>query len=186
MRADLTESWRHFTTEFTSTGMSRPVRNAELRFWLSPYDANGDEYFIDQVVLEQIGNGRDGTPVAQEVETVALVADTDDAVTGGTVSGIIRLTTAEGATIPVDQVELRLADQASDGFNFEEFVETDEEGFFFFEGVPNGEHALTIFSPEGYLAVTDASIRVENQAALEFNYTLKPVVSTVYLPLVTR
>ncbi|MEK9136516.1 MAG: carbohydrate binding domain-containing protein, partial [Bacteroidota bacterium] len=51
---DLTTSWLTFTTTFTTTGFVGPVSDARLRFWLAPFAAAGDMYFIDNVVLEKI------------------------------------------------------------------------------------------------------------------------------------
>ncbi|MEK9138028.1 MAG: carbohydrate binding domain-containing protein, partial [Bacteroidota bacterium] len=51
---NLTTSWQTFSTEFTTTGFSGAVGNARLRFWLAPYAAAGDEYFIDNVVLQKV------------------------------------------------------------------------------------------------------------------------------------
>ncbi len=51
--ANLTPSWQTFSTTFTSTN-SVPVNDARLRFWFAPYDAAGDVYWIDSVVLTKI------------------------------------------------------------------------------------------------------------------------------------
>jgi len=49
---NLTNAWQTFTRTFTASGFSGTVTDARLRFWLAPYDANGDLYFIDGVKLE--------------------------------------------------------------------------------------------------------------------------------------
>jgi hypothetical protein len=48
---DLTTSWANFRKDFTATGFSGTVSDGRLRFWLSPYDAPGDRFFLDDVVL---------------------------------------------------------------------------------------------------------------------------------------
>jgi hypothetical protein len=49
---NLTNAWQTFTRTFTASGFAGTVTDARLRFWLAPYDANGDIYFIDGVKLE--------------------------------------------------------------------------------------------------------------------------------------
>lgn len=58
---DLSRTWTKFRFDFTATGFTGTATDGRLRFWLSPYDAAGDRYFIDDVVL---------------VKTSALVAPT--------------------------------------------------------------------------------------------------------------
>lgn len=48
---DLGTGWQSFTMSFTTTGFSNTVGDARLMFWLAPYDAAGDVYSIDNVVL---------------------------------------------------------------------------------------------------------------------------------------
>ena len=59
--ADLNSNWQTFEFEFTTSGFSGSVDNGRLRFWFAPYDANGDVYWIDHVVLEQIGSAPNPT-----------------------------------------------------------------------------------------------------------------------------
>jgi hypothetical protein len=40
--------------EFTTSGFSGTVNDGRLMFWLAPYDAAGDQYFIDNVSLETV------------------------------------------------------------------------------------------------------------------------------------
>lgn len=51
---NLTNSWQDFSVVFTASGFAGTVNDARLRFWLAPYDAFGDLYFFDEVVLEQL------------------------------------------------------------------------------------------------------------------------------------
>lgn len=53
-RVNLQTGWGVYTTTFTSKGFSSPVDDARLRFWLAPFDANGDLYRIDWVVLREV------------------------------------------------------------------------------------------------------------------------------------
>jgi lysophospholipase L1-like esterase len=48
---NLGTSWQHFSTTFTTWGLGGTVTDGRLMFWLAPYDAAGDEYYIDNVVL---------------------------------------------------------------------------------------------------------------------------------------
>jgi hypothetical protein len=49
---NLTTAWQTFTRTFIASGFSGTISNVRLRFWLAPYDASGDVYFIDGVKLE--------------------------------------------------------------------------------------------------------------------------------------
>ena len=51
---NLGTTWQSYSVEFTTSGFSGTVNDGRLMFWLAPYDAAGDEYFFDDVVLEQI------------------------------------------------------------------------------------------------------------------------------------
>ena len=48
---DLTSAWQTFSTEFTTSDFDSTINDARFRFWLSPYDATGDEFFIDNIEL---------------------------------------------------------------------------------------------------------------------------------------
>ena len=65
VRFDLGTSWKSFSIEFTTPDLAAPVDDARLQFWLVPYAAAGDEYYIDNVVLAEL----DGTTsaLAQQV-----------------------------------------------------------------------------------------------------------------------
>ncbi len=51
---NLTTAWQAFTVEFTTTGFVGTVSDGRLMFWLAPYDAGGDHYYFDDVVLEKV------------------------------------------------------------------------------------------------------------------------------------
>jgi hypothetical protein len=48
---NLTTSWQNFSASFTTSGFSGTVSDARLMFWLAPYDAAGDRFYLDNVVL---------------------------------------------------------------------------------------------------------------------------------------
>jgi len=48
---NLGTSWSEYSTQFTTSGFSGTVNDGRLRFWLAPYDAVGDQYFIDDVII---------------------------------------------------------------------------------------------------------------------------------------
>ncbi len=52
---NLTNTMQTFTRQFRTTGFSGTVNNARIRFWFAPYDAAGDQYFLDDVVLQKVG-----------------------------------------------------------------------------------------------------------------------------------
>jgi hypothetical protein len=53
---DLSNSWQNYTVTFTTTGFSATVSDGRLLFWFAPYDAAGDNYFIDNIILGRVGN----------------------------------------------------------------------------------------------------------------------------------
>ncbi len=58
---NLASSWATYSVQFTTSGFSGTSTNARLRFWFAPYDASGDQYFIDDVTLTSAGSGGGGT-----------------------------------------------------------------------------------------------------------------------------
>ena len=61
---DLTNSWQNFSVQFTTSGFSQSVSDARLRFWLSPYNVSGDQYFIDDVELVKTSSSDTIPPAA--------------------------------------------------------------------------------------------------------------------------
>ncbi|MEM7331079.1 MAG: carbohydrate binding domain-containing protein [Chloroflexota bacterium] len=59
--ANLTSNWQTIEIDFTTSGFSGTADNARLRFWLAPYAESGDIYWIDNVVLEQLGSAPNPT-----------------------------------------------------------------------------------------------------------------------------
>lgn len=54
--ANLGKTWQTFTTEFEPTGFTGAVNDARLQFWLSPFAAAGDTYYIDDIRLEKVNS----------------------------------------------------------------------------------------------------------------------------------
>ncbi len=59
---DLTTSWGSYSVEFTTSGFAGMATDGRLMFWLAPYDASGDQYFFDDVVLVRIGTTTSSPP----------------------------------------------------------------------------------------------------------------------------
>ncbi len=184
MRADLTKQWRQFVTEFAVPNSNRAIKNARLRFWLSPYDAAGDEYWIDHVVLEKINGARNSSPPVPGVEVVELVSEPDGTASGATVSGYIQGVDKATAGKALEEVEVTLVDEDSGGYDFSAWVETDEDGYYLIEGIPAGEYTLSVTAPDGYVATPAQSIHVEGAEAIEQSYTLPAAVGVIYLPMI--
>jgi hypothetical protein len=53
---DLTTVWKDFAVQFTAGGFSGVATDGRLMFWLAPFDGNGDEYYIDAVVLAKVSS----------------------------------------------------------------------------------------------------------------------------------
>jgi hypothetical protein len=51
---NLTNSWAGYSVQFNTSGFSGTVNDGRLMFWLAPYAAAADEYFLDDVTLEMI------------------------------------------------------------------------------------------------------------------------------------
>ncbi len=49
----LERSWKTFSVEFSTPQFNVPVTDARLMFWLASFDAQGDEYFFDDIVLKK-------------------------------------------------------------------------------------------------------------------------------------
>jgi hypothetical protein len=53
---DLTTAWKDFAVQFTAGGFTGVATDGRLMFWIAPYDAGGDEYYIDAVVLAKVSS----------------------------------------------------------------------------------------------------------------------------------
>jgi hypothetical protein len=56
---DLETGWRQFTRVFQTQGFSSSVADGRLRLWFAPFDAAGDEFFIDDVELVWVGAAKE-------------------------------------------------------------------------------------------------------------------------------
>ncbi len=66
---NLNTGWQTYAYEFTTSGFSGTTNDTRLRFWFVGGAANGDVYWIDNVVLEPVGgppNTPTPTPVTSE------------------------------------------------------------------------------------------------------------------------
>ena len=52
--ANLSTSWQYFVTEFDTTSFTDMVDDGRLMFWLAPFAAPGDLYYIDNVRLVKV------------------------------------------------------------------------------------------------------------------------------------
>lgn len=53
-KVNLGTKWQSFATEFTTKGFTEHVKDGRLMFWLAPFAAAGDTYYIDDVRLEKV------------------------------------------------------------------------------------------------------------------------------------
>jgi hypothetical protein len=63
-RFDLTTVWASYAVQFTASGFSGTASDGRLRFWFAPYAIGGDQYYIDDIVIEKV------TPVAKQGQVV--------------------------------------------------------------------------------------------------------------------
>lgn len=54
---DLTSTWAEYSMLFTPSGVPGLVADGRLMFWFSPFATEGDEYYIDDVLLEEHVSG---------------------------------------------------------------------------------------------------------------------------------
>jgi len=54
-KVNLTTSWNTYSINFTTKNFSSPVNDARLVFWFASDAATGDQYWIDNVALFQVG-----------------------------------------------------------------------------------------------------------------------------------
>ena len=70
---NLGTGWQVFTRQFRTGGFTSPVTDGRLRFWFAPYDAAGDEYHIDAVLLRKALAGPPPVIVTQpQPQTVTI------------------------------------------------------------------------------------------------------------------
>jgi hypothetical protein len=74
-RVNLTTAWQAFSVTFVTGGFAGTVSDARLRFWMGPYVYNGDQYFIDDVILEKVASvpGLAPTIVVQPIPDTVVV-----------------------------------------------------------------------------------------------------------------
>lgn len=53
---NLGTAWGTHSIQFKTTGFSGMVNDARLMFWLAPYDATADQYYIDDVILTKVSS----------------------------------------------------------------------------------------------------------------------------------
>ena len=59
---NIRKAWNDYSVEFTTSGFSGTVNNGRLMFYLAPYAAAGDEYFLDDVLLEAVAPAPPSAP----------------------------------------------------------------------------------------------------------------------------
>jgi len=54
---DITPSWQTHSTTFIASGFTGTATDTRIRFWFAPYAQAGDQYYLDNVVLEKVTTG---------------------------------------------------------------------------------------------------------------------------------
>jgi hypothetical protein len=161
-RVNLTDSWKLFSVEFRTAGFTSPSTDTRLRFWLAPFDASGDVYWLDQVSLMRLPEG------------VTSASTTGD----GRVRGLV-----EGVESPL---AIHLADLESDGATYQATVLSDATGAFRFEQVPAGPYTLWVEPPTGYLQPEPVQLLVSEEPNEEIRFTLVRITDHLFMPMTTR
>ncbi len=96
---DLSQGWQTFSTEFTASGFSGATNDTRFRFWFSGHSANGDVYWIDDVMLEEINGSATDTPQPTAIQTATPQFTSTPTQTAGYTS--TPTATAEATDTPV-------------------------------------------------------------------------------------
>ncbi len=86
---DLTTSWADYSVQFTASGFTGTETDGRLMFWMAPYDANGDEYYFDDVLL--VPSSLLALPVIQNHPAPLTVKEGETATFSVTASGVTPL-----------------------------------------------------------------------------------------------
>jgi len=54
---DLTPAWQTYSTTFTASGFPGTVTDTRIRFWFASHAQAGDQYSLDNIVLEKVATG---------------------------------------------------------------------------------------------------------------------------------
>lgn len=103
----LSTTTESYFVEFTTAGFDAPVSDARLMFWLAPYAGIGDEYWLDDISLDDLdapatlatGGQSSGSSAKPPVEAAATAADPRTS---------IPIITPNGGTYP-DTVEVSIS-----------------------------------------------------------------------------
>ena len=204
---NLTTGWRTYSVEFMTEGFNNPVTDGRLRFWMAPYDAAGDVYWIDNVQLEKASvpanlpadvvslNG--GAVAAGEAVGTVMAAENLDNLPPleSGVSGLVQLMSSGEQDAPVAtaaNIQVTLVDVASAGATFQTSALTDGNGLYQFAGLADGDYLLAITPPAGYVTAVNQLVTVSNTNTLEavdtFDLAPDPASLTqkIFLPVVIR
>jgi hypothetical protein len=185
-RADLTTNWKLFTTEFTTSGFSQPVGDARLRFWMAPYDAAGDVYWIDQIRLEKAVEAQPVTG-ADPLDGTEPISETPVSPEGATIFGLVQLAdgTDEGPTAALG-AKLVLNDAATNGDIYSEEIEVDFEGLYEFADLKPGNYLVTVVPSSGYQAPAPTAVVVQEGDTYNLSFLLEKAPQLLFLPFVAR
>ncbi|MFN0158615.1 MAG: FG-GAP-like repeat-containing protein [Bacteroidota bacterium] len=73
---NLTTDWQEFSIEFTTSGFTSPVTDGRLRFWFAPYDAGGDHFYVDTVMLSPVTTSLPPSITGQPSDRTVVVGQT--------------------------------------------------------------------------------------------------------------
>lgn len=185
-RADLTSNWKLFSTEFTTSGFNQPVSDARLRFWMAPYDAAGDVYWIDQIRLEKAAEAQSVTG-ANPLDVTEPISETPESPEGATIFGLVQL--ADG----VDEglagalgARIILADAATSGEIYSEELEVDPEGLYEFADITPGNYLMMVIPTSGYQTPAPIAVTIQEGDTYNLSFLLEKAPRVVFLPFVAR
>ncbi len=204
---NLTTGWRTYSVEFTTEGFNNPVKDGRLRFWMAPYDAAGDVYWIDNVQLEKasvpanlpadVVNLNGGAVAAGEAVGTVMAAENLDnlpAMESG-IGGLVQLMSSgeeDASVATAANIQVTLVDATSAGATFQSSALTDGNGLYQFAGLADGDYLLAIAPPAGYVSAENQLVTVSNGNKLEAvdTFAVAPEPSSltqkVFLPVVIR
>jgi hypothetical protein len=66
---NLGTTWKSYSFTFTTSGFSAPVNDARLMFRMGDYDAAGDQYYFDEIILTKVSSTPPPSPTPTPVPT---------------------------------------------------------------------------------------------------------------------
>lgn len=107
----------------------------------------------------------------------AATVDSDKLISGNEISGVVRVDNLNGPS-HLAGISVRLTDMFSRGLDFEEYAQTNSEGYYEFSTVPPGHYYIQIQPPQGYESNGPSAMNLEvsELSKIQVTFDLRLVV----------